>query len=88
MTYFKFFMNLITLYIYFLFLFRFIVGSRSTYPSMRFFFPFLFLTTKSCFIEKMNEERLEIKILTKYLYINYRNGDSILNMMVGDALKF
>ena len=65
------------------------MGSRSTYPSMRFFFfPFLFLTTKNCFIENMNEELSEMKILTKSLYINYRNGDSILNMMVGDALKF
>ena len=36
----------------------------------------------------MNEEQLEMKILTKSLYINYINGDSILNMMVGDALKF
>ena len=36
----------------------------------------------------MNEEQLEMKILTKPLYIYYRNGDSILNMMVGDALKF
>ena len=36
----------------------------------------------------MNEEQLEMKFLTKSLYINYRNGDSVLNMMVGDALKF
>ena len=65
------------------------MGSRSTYPSMRFFFSFLIFNNKKLFHrDHMNEEQLEMKILTKSLYINYRNGDSILNMTVGDALKF
>ena len=65
------------------------MGSRSTYPSMIFFFSFLIFNNKKLFHrDHMNEEQLEMKFLTKSLYINYRNGDLILNMIVGDALKF
>ena len=53
------------------------------------FFSFLIFNNKKLFHrDHMNEEQLEMKILTKSLYINYINGDSILNMMVRDALKF
>ena len=53
------------------------------------FFSFLIFNNKNLFHrDHMNEEQLEMKILTKSLYINYINRDSILNMMVGDALKF
>ena len=65
------------------------MGSRSTYPSMRFFFfSFLIFNNKKLFHrDHTKEEQLEMKILTKYLYINYRNGDSILNIMVGEQMK-
>ena len=65
--------------------------SWPTYPSIRFFFFFsvlIFNNKKLFHRDHMTEEQLEMKILTKSLYINYRNGDSILKIMVGDALKF
>ena len=58
-------------------------------PFYDIFFSFLIFNNKKLFHrDLMNEEQLEMKFLTKSLYINYINGDSILNMMVGDALKF